>query len=288
MPNAKIFGIGLAKTGTTSLNDAFAILGITSIGCPENIASIKRFEAATDGIVADRFEELDRTFPGSRFIYTARDRDSWLNSYTRYHGRKRSSLTGHADMTRHLYGTTGTERDILLAAFGRHEKHVFEYFRDRPDDLLVVDIVGGQCDWETLCKFLDKPVPDAPFPASNPKFTDNIFRHLLFYLGDPALVAKITRAPVNFLETLSIDSYSPAELLEEEPTKRGDRILVKSCKHFGSVTKASENLHLETDYLHAAMRRHKERKALRLKRKSTVLGKQLRKLRRLLTRKNTS
>ena len=39
MSKSKIFGIGLAKTGTTSLNDAFAILGIASIGCPTDIAS---------------------------------------------------------------------------------------------------------------------------------------------------------------------------------------------------------------------------------------------------------
>ena len=65
MSKSKIFGIGLAKTGTTSLNDAFAILGIASIGCPADIASIRRFDAATDGIVADRFEELDRVADGS-------------------------------------------------------------------------------------------------------------------------------------------------------------------------------------------------------------------------------
>ncbi|MEA2093815.1 MAG: sulfotransferase [Pseudomonadota bacterium] len=281
MSTPKILGIGLAKTGTTSLNDAFAILDITSIGCPVNIASIKRFEAATDGIVADQFEALDRAFPGSKFIYTARDRDSWLNSYTRYHGRKKSSLPGHAEVTRRLYGTTGTERGILLDAFERHEQHVFEYFRDRPDDLLIIDIVGGRADWETLCRFLGKPVPAAPFPASNPKFTDNIFRHLLFYLKDPVVVSEITRAPVDFLNTLSIENYLPTELLEEEPTKRGDRILVKSCKHFGGVSRAADKLHLETDYLEAAIKRHKERKALRQKRKSTVLGKRLRKVKRL-------
>jgi hypothetical protein len=283
MPAAKIFGIGLAKTGTTSLNDAFAILGIASIGCPDSIGAIRRFEAATDGIVADRFEELDRTFPGSKFIYTARDRESWLESYTRYHGRKIPSLAGHAEMTRRLYGTTGTERDILREAFDRHERHVMEYFHDRPDDLLVMDITGGNADWETLCRFLGRPVPDAPFPASNPKFTNNIFRHLLYYLKDPGLVSKITRAPVAFLETLSIDDYSPEALLAEEPTKRGDRILVKSCKQLGGVAAAAERLQLEPEYLEAAIRRHRERKALRPKRKSTVLGKRLRRLKQLFT-----
>jgi hypothetical protein len=96
-------------------------------------------------------------------------------------------------------------------------------------------------------------------------------------------VSRITRAPLAFLETLSVDDYSPEELLAEEPTKRGDRILVKSCKQLGGVAAAAERLQLEPDYLEAAISRHLERKALRPKRKSTVLGKRLRKLRRLFT-----
>ena len=281
MPDAKIFGIGLAKTGTTSLNDAFAILALASIGCPESIAATRRFDAATDGIVADQFEALDRAFPGSKFIYTIRDRESWLNSYTRYHGRKQSPMPGHTDMMLRLYGTTGTERETLLAAYERHEKHVLAYFKDRPDDLLVMDICGGRADWEKLCKFIGKPVPDVPFPSSNPRFTDNIFRHLLYRLKDPELVSKITRAPVGFLKSLSIDDYSPDELLGEEPTKRGDRILVKSCKQLGGVARAVERLQLDEAFLGAAIARHRGRKALRPKRKSTVIGKRLRGLRRL-------
>jgi hypothetical protein len=282
MPAAKIFGIGLAKTGTTSLNDAFAILALASIGCPESIAAIRRFDAATDGIVADQFEALDRAFPGSKFIYTIRDRESWLSSYTRYHGRKQSPMPGHAEMTLSLYGTTGTERETLLAAYERHEKHVLEYFKDRPDDLLVMDICAGQADWEKLCQFIGKPVPDVPFPSSNPRFTDNIFRHLLCRLKDPELVSRIARVSVGFLKSLSIDDYSPEEFLDEEPTKRGDRILVKSCKQLGGVARAAQRLQLDEAFLEAAIARHRERKAPRLKRKSTVIGKRLRGLRRLL------
>jgi hypothetical protein len=276
---SKIFGIGLAKTGTTSLNDAFAILGIASIGCPASIAAIERFDAATDGIVADRFEELDRTFPNSKFIYTVRDPQSWLASYTRYHGRKQSPMPGHAAMRKHLYGTSGVNEQTLLDAYQRHEHHVFTYFRDRPQDLLVLNICSGQADWETLCAFLGKPAPAVPFPASNENFTDSIFLHLLHHLPDPALVAKITRAPLAYLNTLAVETYDPATLSREKPTKRADRILVKSCKQLGGVAAAAQRLHLEERFLQAAIVRHKQRKAGRIRRKSTFLEKRLRRLR---------
>ena len=285
MAKSKIFGIGLAKTGTTSLNDAFAILGIASIGCPTSIASIRRFDAATDGIVADQFEALDRTFPNSRFIYTVRDRDSWLRSYTRYRGRKLPASQAHQDKVKRLYGTTGTDRQVLLDAYERHDRHVREYFRDRPDDLLVMNIVGGEADWESLCEFIGKPVPDTPFPASNEQFTDNIFLHLLHYLKDPAIVSKISKAPVAYLDTLSVENYRPEYFINESPSKRADRILVKSCKYFGGVPAAAQRLHLEEQFLEEAIRRHRQRKALRPMRKSTFLGKRPRRARQLFARR---
>jgi hypothetical protein len=44
-----------------------------------------------------------------------------------------------------------------------HYKNVLEYFKNRPDDLLIIDICAGQ-GWEKLCPFLDKPLPQYPFP----------------------------------------------------------------------------------------------------------------------------
>jgi len=282
MTKSKIFGIGLAKTGTTSLNDAFAILGISSIGCPDSISAIRKFDAATDGIVAAQFEELDRAYPGSKYIYTVRDRESWVKSYTRHYQRKQASLQGHEELTKSLYGTTGTEEDVLLDAYDRHERHVLEYFRNRPDDLLIIDICGGSADWQALCDFLGKPVPNEPFPSSNPKFSNNIFLHLLYYIKDPAVVAAITKAPEAYLNSLSTEHYSPASLLGEEPTKRTDRILVKSFKYFGGVKQAARHLELNEKFLKAAVDRHKKRKASRQRKKKSYLEKKLGNIKRVI------
>lgn len=43
-----------------------------------------------------------------------------------------------------------------------------DHFKDRPDDLLVVDFTQG-AGWNELCEFLGHPVPDAPFPHANDK-----------------------------------------------------------------------------------------------------------------------
>ena len=43
-----------------------------------------------------------------------------------------------------------------------------DHFKNRPDDLLVVDFTQNS-GWNELCAFLGHPVPDAPFPHANNK-----------------------------------------------------------------------------------------------------------------------
>ena len=56
---------------------------------------------------------------------------------------------------------------------------VLSYFRDRSDDILILDIISGD-GWEKLCPFLDRDIPDVPFPKTNTtnenwKMTQSIF-----------------------------------------------------------------------------------------------------------------
>ena len=52
-------------------------------------------------------------------------------------------------------------RDVALSALA-----VTEYFRDRPKDLLVLDVCGGD-GWEPLCAFLGLEPPRHAFPHFN-------------------------------------------------------------------------------------------------------------------------
>jgi hypothetical protein len=56
--------------------------------------------------------------------------------------------------------------DVYKARMRRHNREVREYFRDRPDDLLTIDLAQGG-GWEPICAFLGHAVPDQPFPHSN-------------------------------------------------------------------------------------------------------------------------
>lgn len=174
----KVFGVGLNKTGTTSLNACGARLGYRCKSCDRGLLrDVRRGDLTRAFAVAERFDlfedwpwplifrELDERFPGSRFILTVRrDARTWLRSL------KKHSLGTHP--TRHCrklaYGhhyPFGREREHL-DFYERHNDAVRRHFADRPEDLLEVCWERGD-GWAELCGFLGHEPPDAPFPHRN-------------------------------------------------------------------------------------------------------------------------
>lgn len=162
----KILGIGLSKTGTTSLSEALRILGFTTVHCPTSIDHILSHDAATDISVSCGFEFLDTMLPGSRFIYTIRPIDGWLASIRRH-------VLGYSNPQDHvrklwtaMYGWSESSIPQFSHAWLQHKDRVERHFMERPGDLLTLNIFEGD-GWPILCNFLDKPIPTVPFPHLN-------------------------------------------------------------------------------------------------------------------------
>lgn len=169
----KIFGIGWPKTGTTSLKTCFEILGYSFYGyqprlvgnLEQVIAIARRFETFKDWPWSLYYKELDEAFPGSKFVLTTRDSDSWVRSY-------RNWVNIHTpppimiENRRKIYGTPFPTDGQAVARYERHNAEVKEYFTGRPEDLLVVNWADGD-GWKELCEFLGRPVINQPFPHSN-------------------------------------------------------------------------------------------------------------------------
>jgi hypothetical protein len=185
----KFFGIGLSRTGTTSLNSALCVLGINSIHYPEDdqtyqelmranyrLSVLETHQAVTDIPVAPFYPQLDRAYPGSKFILTVREREEWLTS-VELHYQRRGWDGGHAVpveetlpfvlfMRACVYGCYNFDRERFSYVYDLHLKNVRAYFAHRPQDLLILNICCGE-GWERLCPFLGKLVPPVPFPHEN-------------------------------------------------------------------------------------------------------------------------
>jgi hypothetical protein len=164
----KVFGVELSKTGTASLNEALNILGIRSIHMPRAeylkekekgvpyFSTLKRYSGFTDFPCWLIYEELDRLYPGSKFILTVRDPEAWLESRRKHYQRRLDEgVKMNWDVS-----------DDSVKEMIEHNERVVRYFKGRPGDLLVLDITSGE-GWEKLCHFLGKKVPDVPFPRKN-------------------------------------------------------------------------------------------------------------------------
>jgi hypothetical protein len=163
--SGKVFVIGLSKTGTSSLRQALKFLGYRVFKADMALPPGDDFDAATHEYVAANFELLDRRYPGSKFIYTVRSKDGWLDSVYRHWRTHEKRRIADRKMLTLLYGLPnwGFDPEIFSAAYERHHARVMNYFLGRPRDLLVMNVCAGD-GWGALSPFLGVPTPDAPFP----------------------------------------------------------------------------------------------------------------------------
>lgn len=186
---SKIFGIGLSRTGTNSLNSALETLGFRSLHwpcdrvtqreLPEYFAGQSPFafsianehDGITDTPAALVFRELCVRFPKSRFVLTLREKEQWLRSCEQFFEGPPVGdppYVVYASLIRsRVYGRVTFERAAFEAAYERHVGEVRNWFRSRaPARLLEMDIPAGQ-GWPELCGFLGEAHPETPFPHRN-------------------------------------------------------------------------------------------------------------------------
>ena len=58
------------------------------------------------------------------------------------------------------------EESIKIPQLHSKYHEINTYFKNRPNDLLVMNICEGD-GWEMLCPFLGTDIPDVPFPKLN-------------------------------------------------------------------------------------------------------------------------
>jgi Sulfotransferase domain len=162
----RCWGIGLGRTGTTSLCEALRILGYVAVGHNPQFEELRSLNGGADNGVTLYYKYLDYKFPDSKFVLTTRALEDWLSSMA-YITEQRPLLSREEDVVIYrrmtLYETVTFDRDRFVQAYRRHHADVRRYFRNRPNDLLEMSVVAGD-GWEKLCPFLRLPIPRVPFP----------------------------------------------------------------------------------------------------------------------------
>lgn len=200
----KYFCIGRNKTGTTSLEKAFRDLGypVGHQSTAELLADRFYFDNNFVPIIRycesaqvfqdapfslpETFKHIDRAYPGSKFILTIRnDAEQWHHSITQFHARlfgkdarvpttedlKRAKYVSDSFVYKNikLHGTPDDDpynKEIMIAHYHRYNQSVIDYFKDRPNDLLVINL-AEQGSYQNFVRFLGIDSPYDDFPWEN-------------------------------------------------------------------------------------------------------------------------
>jgi hypothetical protein len=192
-----VIGAGFGRTGTLSLKEALERLGfgpcyhmIELIEHPEHVDFWERaaagsevdwdeilgsYRAAVDWPACNFYRPLAVRYPDAKVILTLRDPERWYESaratifprITRPIAKDNAVARARAQMQRKVvieqaFGGNITDREHVLAVFRRHLEEVQR--KVPPERLLVYRVADG---WAPLCRFLERPVPDEPFPQVN-------------------------------------------------------------------------------------------------------------------------
>ncbi len=208
----QVMGSGFGRTGTMSTKTALEMLGfdpchhmIEVMGNPAQPAHWQAvaeggpvdwhavfdgYNAQVDWPGAAVWEQTALAFPEAKVLHNERPAGEWWNSFSGTIGKFftiRSSIAMPPPIAAifELMGgwfvteTFGPriERETAIAAYRRNNEKVRDTIP--ADRLLVFTPTDG---WEPLCRFLEVPVPQGPFPRSHAR--DEFWAH---FGGEPTL-----------------------------------------------------------------------------------------------------
>ncbi|KAK0937714.1 hypothetical protein LTR29_010715 [Friedmanniomyces endolithicus] len=168
--------------------------GKRPFGRPEFDNLLGYWGACTDQPAVLFVEELVKAYPDAKVVLCERNAYRWFKSYngTVIDGSANPTIPLAALLDPGFLGQTSRQTNLIARYYFnvKHPKGTNSFFGKKPffaewrinavptylahnehvkrvtpaDRLLLFDLADG---WEPLCKFLGKPIPDAPFPRVN-------------------------------------------------------------------------------------------------------------------------
>lgn len=193
-PSFKVLVVGAPRTGTQSMARALTRLGFNPLHSAEQnfarapwcdrifgngsfeeaMLTMKGFDSAMDEPFHLIYEEIMHRFPDCKFVLTMSDPEQWYNSCRNFMSSHLDGvdmldgLSPHVSQAcQHLHyfdcdfsvDQTTKRKENCLAGYRKHYDRVRRVVP--PEKLLIFNLSEG---YGPLAKFLDKAVPDEPFP----------------------------------------------------------------------------------------------------------------------------
>ncbi len=186
-----VIGAGFGRTGTESMKLALEALGkgpchhmkevlvdseqialwrsAAQGDLPEWEEAFAGYNSAVDWPTAYFWRELSEYYPDAKVLLTVRSADSWYESMTNTIFKTLKASTDPASIGLRMIGegVFGGRLDDRAHAIAVYEKNIADVQAAFTQERLLTYHLGEG--WEPLCQFLGEPVPNIPFPRSNPR-----------------------------------------------------------------------------------------------------------------------
>jgi hypothetical protein len=186
-----VMGAGFGRTGTESMKLALEALGkgpchhmkevlvdseqialwrsAAQGELPDWEDAFAGYNSAVDWPTAYFWRELSEYYPDAKVLLTVRSADSWYESMTNTIFKTLKASTDPASIGLKMIGegVFGGRLDDRAHAIAVYEKNIADVQAAFTKERLLTYHLGDG--WEPLCQFLGEPVPNMPFPRSNPR-----------------------------------------------------------------------------------------------------------------------
>lgn len=163
----KIFIIGLPRTGTTSICASLLTLGYKVAHTAYVQKAFDDAQVLADTPVFHHYQYLDKKYANAKFIYLSRKKTKWLPSIKQLLQRMSVNLLrddgGFNPTIKECYLTVFSpftldninDDSFLSTCYDKHHNEINQYFVERENDLLTIDI-SENGSYQLLLNFLNK------------------------------------------------------------------------------------------------------------------------------------
>jgi len=177
----EVIGVGLPRTGTRTLCKCLQILGyrtehenagkrLPGAWRWDHVPELQVFDDLTAVVEWQHWWRTAMVYAGADLILTVRDEEDWYRSIKRHI----EAIYEDGDATRKqaaglihtfCFGSMKPHKVLFLDRYHCHRLAVTGFAYTAGRRLLIFD--PTKQDWGSLCAFLKKPIPEAPFPWKN-------------------------------------------------------------------------------------------------------------------------
>lgn len=196
----KVFGIGLSRTGTTTLHFLLEQLGFKSLHFVDDLLDVPDwnvlddYDAFSDSPIPLYYRQCDLLYPKSKFILTTRNKKSWLSSMKWLFTDGKILWNWDKATDRYhqkFYGSQRYDKRSLEVLWDNHHREIETYFSEKPDQLLIINIDQG-FDIREICNFLEVPQKKISIDKNNKRVNASFKRKIIYYLKKiPSVIARI-------------------------------------------------------------------------------------------------